>query len=221
MPAITERESQSENIAQILKGYVSILMRFPVLALAVMQFLRTTFWGAAGLALPLLIKNLTGSNIAVGAFSAATLTAGVAAVLIIGPVSDRIGRKKVVLASIATMVVGSLVLASTFGAAWGLFVAGTAASIGAWTLSGQVPPLVKQIERGGESGRVMALTAFPWALGMMTGSQLHGRLTETDPETLFRLTTALLIGSFLAGILLFARGGIDRASYTDQDHNRT
>ena len=220
VPAITETESSAENIAQMLAGYVRIMMRFPVLALAAMQFLRTTFWGAAGLALPLLIKSVTGSNLAVGAFGAATLTGGVAAVLVIGPVSDRIGRRNVVLAAIATMIVGSVVLIFSLGTATGLFAAGIVASVGAWTLSGQVPPLVKQIERGGESGRVMALTAFPWALGTLTGSQLHGRLTETHPALLFAITTALLAGALVTAILLFARADIGRVSHPVREDKR-
>ena len=204
LPGVSPAARGSRGTLAALAGFFQILVRGKVLALAVVQLLRTTFWGAASLALPFLIKSLTGSNLAVGWFGGASMAAGVVAVLVMGPVSDRIGRRKAVLAGVGAMIAGSVLLAAMVDAAAGLMVAGALASIGAWTLSGQVPPLVKEIERGGEAGRVMAMASFSWALGTLVGAQLHGFVTESSPRALFLITTAILIAAMGAAAYLLS-----------------
>ncbi|MCY3800259.1 MAG: MFS transporter [Chloroflexi bacterium] len=189
---------KTADLRTVLAGITDIVRRSEVLSLSLMQYFRTTFWGAAGLALPFLLKRLTDSNLTVGWFSAVALAAGVMAVLVMGPVSDRIGRRFAVLAAVSAMLSGSVLLAVFAGSAAGILAGGIVASIGAWMLSGQVPPLVKQIERGGEAGRMMSTVSVPWALGNLTGAQLHGLLTESSPTGLFVVTSAVLLIALLA-----------------------
>ena len=115
-----ERE-KTAGLRTVLAGIAEIVKRSEVLTLSLMQYFRTTFWGAAGLALPFLLKQLTDSNLAVGWFSAAALAAGVMAVLVMGPVSDRIGRRFAVLAAVSAMVSGAVLLAIFAGSAAGIF----------------------------------------------------------------------------------------------------
>ena len=190
----------------------AIARRGEVLSLSAMQFLRTTFWGAAGLALPFMLKQLTNSNLAVGWFSAAALAAGVMVLLVMGPVSDRIGRKFAVLAAVSAMLSGSVLLAVFAGSVAGIFAGGIVASIGAWMLSGQVPPLVKQLERGGEAGRMMSAVSVPWALGNLTGAQLHGLLTEGSSTSLFLVTSVVLVIALLAAYRVVSSRSVRAAS---------
>ncbi len=206
-----ERE-KTAGLRTVLAGIAEIVKRSEVLSLSLMQYFRTTFWGAAGLALPFLLKQLTDSNLAVGWFSAAALAAGVMAVLVMGPVSDRIGRRFAVLAAVSAMVSGAVLLAIFAGSAAGIFAGGIVASIGAWMLSGQVPPLVKQLERGGEAGRMMSTVSVPWALGNLTGAQLHGLLTETSPTSLFLVTSVLLVIALLAAYRVVSSRSVRVAS---------
>ena len=203
---------KTASLRAILAGIADIARRGEVLSLSAMQFLRTTFWGAAGLALPFMLKQLTNSNLAVGWFSAAALAAGVMVLLVMGPVSDRIGRKFAVLAAVSAMLSGSVLLAVFAGSVAGIFAGGIVASIGAWMLSGQVPPLVKQLERGGEAGRMMSAVSVPWALGNLTGAQLHGLLTEGSSTSLFLVTSVVLVIALLAAYRVVSSRSVRAAS---------
>ncbi len=203
LPELRPQVAERPTLATVLKGYLEIIGRRHVWTLSAMQFLRTTFWGAASLAMPFLINELTGSKITTGFFQSASLVAGMISMLVVGAISDRIGRRTIVMACIAGIGVASLLLAVTAGNAVGLFIAGTIATTVAWTLSGQVTPLAKEMSEPGEEGRLVGLILFPWALGMLAGAQIHGLMTESNPRLMFALLSLLLVGSYALAEIMF------------------
>ena len=94
------------------------------------------------------------------------------------------------------MALGSAALGLTTGSAAAFFAMGIFATAAAWALAGQVPALVKDIAAPGEAGRMLGLSLFPTAVGILFGAQLHGRLTESHTSLVFFMLAALLaIGS--------------------------
>ena len=195
LPNMRPEHKERRSALQTLSGYRRIAGRRHVWSLATMQYLRTTFWGAASLAMPFLIKQLTDSDFTVGMFASASLVCGMIAMVVMGTISDRVGRRKIILGSLAAIGVSSGLLALSTGSAPAFFVAGIVATTAAWTLSGQVTPLAKEIAAPGEAGRLVGMILFPWALGMLTGAQIHGLLTESNPALMFGLMTGLLVAS--------------------------
>ena len=203
LPEVKPPESERPKVRDVLRGYAEIIRRRHVWTLATMQFLRTTFWGAASLTIPFLVHQLTDSKIAVSWFNTISLVVGMISMIVVGAVSDRIGRRKIVLICIAGIGVASVLLALTTGNATLLFITGTLATTVAWTLSGQVTPLAKEMSRPGEEGRLVGMILFPWALGMLAGAQIHGQLSESNPGLMFGLLTLLLVGAYGLGELMF------------------
>ena len=200
-------------MTEVLRGYGEIVGRRHVWTLSTMQFLRTTFWGAASLTMPFLINELTGSKIAVSAFNTVSLVVGMVSMIVVGAISDRIGRRKIVMGCIAGIGISSALLALSSGNAAGLFVAGTLATTIAWTLSGQVTPLAKEMSEQGEEGRLVGMILFPWALGMLAGAQIHGQFSESNPGLMFALLTILLVASLGLAELMF-RSAAARPAFT-------
>ena len=188
---------------EVLAGYARIVRRRHVWSLAMMQYLRTCFWGVAVLAMPFLIHSLTGSKLAVGWFSSVSLISGMVSMFVAGSISDRIGRKPVVLASLAAIGVSSLMLAVSTGNAAAMFLSGVVATTAAWTLSGQMTPLAKEVADTGEAGRLVGLILFPHALGMLTGAQIHGALTESHPALMFAVLAGFLVAAWGFGSYMF------------------
>ena len=125
--------------------------------------------------------------------------------LVAGPVSDRIGRKHIFTGLIASMALGAAALGLTTGNAAAFFAMGVFATGAAWALAGQIPALVKDIAVPGEAGRMMGLSLFPTAVGILIGAQLHGRLTESHTSFVFLLLAALLAIAVPAAVMLFRR----------------
>ena len=194
------------RLRTVLSGYLTILRRRHVLAFVAMQYLRTCFYGAAVLALPFLIHSLSGSPVAVGWFSSISLIFATASMFVVGSISDRIGRKRVVLASVPAIAISSLMLAASQGSLAAMFVSGTFAIAAAWTLSGQMTPLAKEIAEEGEAGRMVGLMLFPHSLAMLTGALMHGFLTESHPALMFVLLAVFVTIAWACGILLFKTG---------------
>lgn len=188
---------------KVLAGYLSILGRRYVWSLALMQYLRTCFWGAAVLAMPFLIHSITGSKLAVGWFTSVSLICGMVSMFVVGNISDRVGRRRVVLASLTAIGLSSLMLAASVGSVTAMFVSGVVATTAAWTLSGQMTPLAKEVADPGEAGRLVGAILFPHALGMLTGAQIHGLLTENHPALMFVVLAVLLVAAWGFGAYMF------------------
>ncbi len=200
--------AERPRLRTVLSGYLTMLRRRHVVAFVAMQYLRTCFYGAVVLAVPFLIHSLSGSTVAVGWFSSISLIFATVAMFVVGGISDRIGRKRVVLASLPAIAVSSLMLAASQGSLAAMFVSGTFAIAAAWTLSGQMTPLAKEIAEEGEAGRMVGLMLFPHSLAMLTGALMHGFLTESHPELMFILLAAFVTFAWACGIFLFKTGSL-------------
>jgi DHA1 family inner membrane transport protein len=190
------RAAKSLAVIDVLKGYLAIAGRRHVWTLALMQFLRTTFTGVATLAIPFLLHDLTGSKHVVGWFTSVSLVAGMLSMIVVGRISDRTGRRRIVGFCIIGTGLASAVLALCAGSAVGLFLCGTVAMTAAWTLSGQVTPLAKEMSEPGEEGRLVGMILFPWALGMLVGARIHGLMSQSQPGLMFGVTTLLLLAAW-------------------------
>jgi uncharacterized transporter YbjL len=120
------------------------------------------------------------------------------------------------LACIAGIGIASAFLALSAGNSAALFVAGMLATTVAWTLSGQVTPLAKEMSEPGEEGRLVGMILFPWALGMLAGAQIHGQLSESNPGLMFALLTLLLVATYGLAELMF-RSAATRMAFVRPD----
>ena len=205
LPRIAPAQVARVGLSEMLAGYVSMLRRGYVRPFIAIELLRSIFWATAALAMPFVVATLTGSNAAAGYFAGLSLLAGMVAMLVAGPVSDRIGRKHIFTGLIASMALGSAALGLTTGSAAAFFAMGIFATAAAWALAGQVPALVKDIAAPGEAGRMLGLSLFPTAVGILFGAQLHGRLTESHTSLVFFMLAALLAIAVPAAVMLFRR----------------
>ena len=203
LPEVQPAKRERLRVSDVLRGYLEIVGRRHVWTLSTMQFLRTTFWGAASLTMPFLMNELTGSKIAVSSFNTVSLVAGMVSMIVVGAISDRVGRRKIVPVCIAGIGIASALLAVSAGNAATLFMAGTLATTVAWTLSGQITPLAKEMSEPGEEGRLVGMILFPWALGMLAGAQIHGQMSESNPGLMFVLLTLLLVAAYGLAELMF------------------
>ena len=192
-------------ISTMLAGYVRMLGRGYVRPFIAIELLRAIFWSAAALAMPFILATLSGDIAIAGYFTALSLLAGMVAMLIIGPISDRAGRGRVFVGLLFVMVIGSALRGMTSGSAAFFFAAGMLATAAAWALAGQVPALVKDMARPDEAGRLLGLSLLPTSVGILLGAQLHGRLTEDHASVEFFILASLLAVAFLAAIVLFGR----------------
>jgi len=190
---------------QMLAGYARMLNRGYVRPFIAIELLRSIFWATAALGMPFIVATLTGSNAAAGYFSGFSLVAGMVAMFVVGPISDRVGRRYIFVALLLSMALGSAVLGLAAGTATAFIAAGTFATAGAWALSGQIPALVKDIAGPGEAGRLLGLSLFPTAVGILIGAQVHGRLTERAPSAGVLMLAVILLLAIPASIALFRR----------------
>ena len=115
LPRIAPAQVARMGLSEMLAGYVSMLRRGYVRPFIAIELLRSIFWATAALAMPFVVATLTGSNAAAGYFAGLSLLAGMVAMLVAGPVSDRIGRKHIFTGLIASMALGSAALGLTTG----------------------------------------------------------------------------------------------------------
>ena len=205
LPRIAPAQVARVGLSAMLTGYLSMLRRGYMRPFIAIELLRSVFWATAALAMPFVVATLTGSNAIAGYFAGLSLLAGMAGMLVAGPVSDRIGRKHIFTGLIASMALGAAALGLTTGNAAAFFAMGVFATGAAWALAGQIPALVKDIAVPGEAGRMMGLSLFPTAVGILIGAQLHGRLTESHTSFVFLLLAALLAIAVPAAVMLFRR----------------
>ena len=205
LPRIAPARAARVGLSEMLTGYARMLRRGYMWPFIAIELLRIIFWATGSLAMPFVVATLTGSNALAGYFAGLSLLAGMVGMLVAGPVSDRIGRKHIFIGLIASMALASAALGLTTGNAVAFFAMGIFATGAAWALAGQIPAVVKDIAVPGEAGRMMGLSLFPTAVGILIGAQLHGRLTESYTSFVFLLLAALLAIAVPAAVLLFRR----------------
>ena len=192
--------------------YGGLLRRPDVLALGGVRYFPPVAWGAASLALPLLIFRLSGATATVGLYAMVSLLAASAAQLATGRQIDRLARRSPEGSPRRLVVPLTLgILLAATGAALlhaslpGLFLAGTAWTMTAWALSTTMPPLIHELGEGRDDGRLVALTHLLWSAGMLSGTLAAGATIDLHPALPFILAVACL-GVTLAAGLRFRRG---------------
>ena len=134
---------------------------------------------------PLLVYRLTQSEATVGLYGTVSLVAATAAQLATGRAVDRVGARVLVVPLCVAILLCSILAALLHTATLGLFVTGTLWSMFAWGLSTTVPPLMRQLGRGVDDGRVVALMHTLWSMGMLSGMIAAGELIELTPRAPF------------------------------------
>jgi MFS family permease len=202
--------------AWFFAGYGDLLRRSDVLALGALRYFPTVAWGAASLALPLLIFRLSGTTSTVGWFSMVSLLAASAAQVLTGRLIDRRARRarsaggepavssvssKPLVAPLAALILLSTCLAAIWSESLaGLFVAGTAWAMAAWALSTTMPPLIHELGEGRDDGRLVALTHLLWSAGMLSGTLAAGALVDRHAAAPFALAGACLAVTLAVGL---------------------
>lgn len=222
--ASSTRTSSSSSVPPSSQRSLGDLLRVPAVDyLLLMQGLRTCWWGSTSMSIPYLLNALTNGNKSmVGLYSLGSLTSAMLVMLLGGALSDAhrphgggyIVRGALCLLAVLSPMIG---IAGAAGSAAGVFVAGWVATCLAWTVSGQVNPLVGAVAEhlrdseggGGEEGRLTGLVSAAWAAGSLCGGQLHGRFVE-GTRSLWVLYVAL------GGVLLLAERATARLVHTLQ-----
>ncbi|HVT67068.1 MAG TPA: MFS transporter [Trebonia sp.] len=97
-----------------------------------------------------------------------------------GPLSDAVGRRRVLLPAVALAVAGSVVFALAAGTAW-LFAARIIQGAALGTASGAVTAALAELEPDGNRRRAAMVAAVAAALGVGAGPLLGGLLAQYGP----------------------------------------
>lgn len=100
--------------------------------------------------------------------------------LIAGPLSDAIGRRRVLIPAVALAMAGSVVFALAAGTAW-LFAARIVQGIALGTASGAVTASLTELEPAGDRRRAAMVTAVAAVAGSGAGPLLGALLAEYGP----------------------------------------
>ena len=183
-----------------IAGYSRLLRRADVLALGAIRYFPTTAWGTASLMFPLLVYRLTQSEATVGLYGTVSLIAATAAQLATGRAVDRVGARVLVVPLCVAILLCAILAAVLHTATLGLFVTGTLWSMTAWGLSTTVPALMRQLGRGVDDGRVVALMHTLWSMGMLSGMIAAGELIELTPRAPFLFATGCLVLTCISAV---------------------
>ena len=181
-------------------GYGGVLRRPGVLAIAVVRFLPTAYWGTASLLYPLLIYRAAHVPSAAAYYGTASLLFASACQILVGRVCDRCGRKRMVAgltAGIAAIGVATAVFSDSLV---GLYVCGILGAGIAWSLSTTIPGLVSDVAPREEHGRALGLMHIAWSAGYLVGTQTGGWLVDVAsglPFLLMGLLNLVAVGAAL------------------------
>jgi MFS family permease len=184
-------------------GFSSVTITRNLALVGALRLLPTWFWGIATLVTPLLLYRLAGNVVSVSAYFATSLTVAACCQLLTGRISDRISLGGPVL------VLGALLPVAALGLAYGardystLFVAGVFATAVAWSLSVNIPPLVRAFARPGEQGRALGSVHLLWVCGMLFGGITGGLLVQVDSALPYLLGAALNLPTPFIGWMLW------------------
>lgn len=198
------------------RSYADLLRQPDVLALGALRYFPTVAWGAATLSIPLLVFRLSQTATAVGLYGMVSLLAASVAQLVTGRQIDRLTRGlgkggagpgrggHSGSRSLVVPLTGAILLSAT-GAALlsgnlpGLFVTGTCWAMSAWALSTTMPPLIHELGRGRDDGRLVAFTHLLWSAGMLSGTLAAGVLIDRHPAAPFALALVCLVITLAVG----------------------
>lgn len=185
--------------------YLGLLRDPRILSLCGLRFCATYFYGTMNLLLVLQLFRLTDSVTFVGLYGSAILFIIGPTQLVIGWMADKRGREWPVRLA-ALFVLGGAVLITIFiNDIWALAASGLLANMGAWWFSGLYPKLVAEAGPAEEQGRLIAITEFFWAVGILGGSLISGALASVFLRLPFIVCILVTIPMFLLAMMV-ARG---------------
>ncbi|MDA3627378.1 MFS transporter [Saccharopolyspora sp. WRP15-2] len=111
---------------------------------------------------------------------AAYVAALIPSLLVAGPLSDAVGRRRVLLPAVATAVLGSLIFALASGTAW-LFAARVLQGLSLGFASGTLTAVLAELEPTGNRRRAALVSTVASVGGLGLGPVLAGLLAEYAP----------------------------------------
>ena len=185
--------------------YLGMLRDSRILALCGLRFCATYFYGTMNLLLVLQLFRLTDSVTFVGFYGSAILFIIGPTQLVIGWAADRYGREQPVRLAAVFVLSGAVLITLFIDNVWALAASGLLANMGAWWFSGLYPKLVVEAGPLEEQGRLIAITEFFWAVGILAGTLISGALVSVFLRLPFIVCVGVTIPMFLLAMLV-ARG---------------
>ncbi len=185
----------SRNAPTVAGGY-GVLLRRQIALLGLLRFLPTCYYGVMTL-VPLLIKQQSGSNVAVAWYVTGSLIFASLAQLVAGRAADRRGVRlptQIAFAAILIAIVGTIFTAQSI---WGLYIFGTLGVSAAWALSTLLPGLVTRAAEPEIRGRVFGMLQLLWTIAMALGALIGGNLLEVDLRLPFAIVGVLNIAALV------------------------
>ena len=185
--------------------YLALLRDSRILSLCGLRFCATYFYGTMNLLLVLQLFRLTDSVTFVGLYGSAILFIIGPTQLVIGWIADKRGREGPVRMAAVFVLVGAVLITFFINNVWALAASGLLANMGAWWFSGLYPKLVVEAGPPEMQGRLIAITEFFWAVGILAGTLISGALASVFLRLPFMVCVLVLIPMFLLAMLV-ARG---------------
>lgn len=180
-----------------VSGGYGVLLRRDVALLGLLRFLPTCYYGVMTL-IPLLIKQQSGSNIAVAWYVTGSSIFASLAQLLAGRVADRYGVRlptQIAFGAILLAIVGTIFTGESI---WGLYIFGSLGIGAAWALSTLLPGLVTRATEPEIRGRVFGMLHLLWSFAMALGTLLGGNFLEINLGVPFVIVGVLnIIALFL------------------------
>jgi len=186
-----------------LFGYGDLLKRADVVALGMLRFLPTSYWGVASVFIPLWIYDQTESVSMVAWYGTLSQVMASLAQWVVGRLSDRIGRRRPALVVLSILLISIIALALTGQHLWGIYAFGTLGACAAWCMSALIPGLASDVADAQERGRVLGLLHLLWNGGMLVGALIGGALFEWSAAAPFWVAAGFGIGALVYGFRLF------------------
>jgi MFS family permease len=204
-PKDTESGEDAQHSSAGFADYVDMLRNSRILALCGLRFCATYFYGTMNLLLVLQIFRLTDSVTFVGLYGSAILFIIGPTQLVIGWAADKHGREGPVRMAAVFVLCGAVLITLFINNVWALAASGLLANMGAWWFSGLYPKLVVEAGPPEEQGRLIAITEFFWAVGILAGTMISGALASVFLRLPFIVCILVTIPMLLLALMV-ARG---------------
>ena len=204
-PDEAESGDESPENKAAFSDYLVMLRDSRILALCGLRFCATYFYGTMNLLLVLQLFRLTESVTFVGLYGSVILFIIGPTQLAIGWTADKRGREGPVRMAAVLVMGGAVLITLLINNVLGLAAGGLLANMGAWWFSGLYPKLVAEAGPPEEQGRLIAITEFFWAVGILAGTLISGALVLVFLQLPFIVCIAVTIPMFLLAMMV-ARG---------------
>jgi MFS family permease len=210
LAAPASREGQSGPSWRSIFGYREILGRRSVIALSLLRFLPTFFWGMAVVLIPLLLKGANASKTTIAVYATVSQVLAALAQIVTGRAAeaqDGGAQRRATLVVLAALLVGIFGIAAFPKRLYGLLIFGTLSTAAAWSLSTLLPLWVARVTPQQQRGRVLGWIHLWWNAAMVVGAMTGGALFERRPSLPFVIAGALNLGTVGLAIAFFDRIG--------------